>query len=213
MKTYIALLLATCLAGTSGVYAAVNAPLPEPLEWFGEGATLMMTGINARNATDLWNAAEKLGHFPYNSIEEVEFNEKEPGDLTAAAIQFNDTYCSLLLMNDFEIVELDPLDVTRDPDPTLLFLTRGIRGGGELSITLYGSEEMAIGIAASAPSVLQYILESKGRNIPVETGEEGYFSQAVWEMGTEVEPFILTITNPGEATVSFTLALEGATEY
>ena len=209
MKKIHILALCAVVALESGQISA-QSELPEPIRIFGESAGLMMTGIASHNRDDLSDAAEMLGSLKCSNMDEYDIEERNPGDLTPPEVVFTDSYCDFIKKSNFEIVAINDLDFMRSSaKPNLLLVSQGIRAGGEVTFTFLGAADMALGIAASAPSTLRYSLIYGSQQIDVKTDDTGYFNSAIWQMEDDDEPFSITISNPSDKTVSFSIALEG----
>lgn len=194
------------------VLAAVNASAQEPslyIQTFGESSILMMEGIENRDEALLADASELYNTIPATELEASDYicEEITPGGLCGAAIQFNGSYCDRVRLNNFEIIELDPLMALRDPAAPVALVTGALKPSGAAEFTFLGADEMSAAVAATVKEGLDCLLITPNGETKLSHDPRGYVDYAAWTMGEE-EPFTLKVCNPSAETVSFTIAIQ-----
>lgn len=195
--------------GTFGWASATTAAdeLSDDLKNFIKGANLMMEGINNKDEKALTQAADFFGCIDCNPLENFQLTERNSGDLTKPVVQFNDQYCDKVRANKFNIIEMDPVEMTRSLFPNVYIHHSGVNGGGELTYSLDDDAEgsTTFCVAASHPSALQCEVRCGDSKMTLQPDEKGYVSLAT--MDIDSSPIYITITNPTENPISYTIAI------
>lgn len=184
-----------------------RAEVPETLEVFAISSNLLVNAVSSADETLLLDAHEGFASLEAEETLDYVLTQKRPGDLCKADIQFNEDFCTELRKNNFKLVELDPLSFTRRIEPGLLTITGAVSPGGCLVYSLEGTDDMALGIAESIPGALSVSVSSNGAETAVAETSEGNVRFLEWMMPADITPFSITLENPSDEKISFTIAM------
>lgn len=203
MKRLLALLLFTpCLCGLTTKAADDN------LKLFGEGALLLLQGIEKMDKDYLADAAELLSAAEPSEFEDFTVTTSAPDALSDPMILFVAEFCDKVRKQNFVLVPLDPLDSLRNIDSPVSTITRTLAPNSWVTFNVGFKDELSLlAVSQRAGSILLEVGVEGGTAEPLKFGSDGLIAENSWHTGSD-DNLVITVSNSTGSPVSFVIAFQ-----